>query len=208
MELKATTRELLGKKVKALRAVGTMPAELFGHGIKNTHISVSQKDFAKLYKVAGEHELVNVALEDGKTTPTLITNAQRDAISGIFLSADFYAVRMDEKLTVNIPIEFIGEAPAEKAGFPIIKVLDEVEVETLPGNMPHKFTVDLSVLTDIGQSIHVKDIKIPKGVEMLLPEEAVIATVGEKTAEEVVEEKPAEETVVATETAPVEVKAE
>ncbi len=209
MELKATTRELLGKKVKTLRAAGTMPAELFGHGIKNTHISVSQKDFAKLYKTAGEHELVNVSLEDGKVTPTLITNAQRDAISGIFLSADFYAVRMDEKLTVNIPIEFIGEAPAEKAGFPIIKVLDEVEVETLPGNMPHKFTIDLSILTDIGQSIHIKDVKVPKGVEMLLPEDAVIATVGEKTAEEVVEEKPVEEgAVVTAEAAPAEEKTE
>lgn len=208
MELKATTRELLGKKVKALRAVGTMPAELFGHGIKNTHISVSQKEFAKLYKVAGEHELVNVALEDGKATPTLITNAQRDAISGVFLSADFYAVRMDEKLTVNIPIEFVGEAPAEKAGFPIIKVLDEVEVETLPGNMPHSFTVDLSVLSDIGQSIHIKDIKVPKGVEILLAEDAVIATVGEKTAEEVVEEKPAEETAEVVAEAPAEAAAE
>ena len=205
MELKATTRELLGKKVKALRAVGTMPAELFGHCIKNTHISVSQKDFAKLYKVAGEHELVNITLEDAKAVPTLITNAQRDAISGVFLSADFYAVRMDEKLTVNIPIEFVGEAPAEKAGFPIIKVLDEVEVETLPGNMPHKFIVDLSVLDEIGKSIHIKDIKVPRGVEMLLAEDAVIATVGEKAAEEVVEPKPTEEEpATATEVAPAE----
>lgn len=207
MELKATTRELLGKKVKALRAMGTMPAELFGHGVKNQHLSISQKDFAKTYKAAGEHELVSISVENGTSVPTLITNAQRDAISGVFLSADFYAVRMDEKLTVNIPIEFIGEAPAEKNGFPIIKVLDEVQVETLPANMPHKFTVDLSALTDIGTSIHVKDVKVPKGVEILLADDAVIATVGEKTAEEVAPEPAAEGEVVTAET-PAEEKSE
>ena len=193
MELKAQNREILGKKVRALRAVGSMPAELFGHGIKNKHLSVSQKDFSKVYKAAGEHELVNVVVEGESPIPTLVTNAQRDAISGQFLSADFYAVKMDEKITVNIPISFIGEAPAEKKGLPIIKVLSEVEVETLPGNMPHEFVVDLSSLDDLGKSIHVKDIKIPKGVELLLAPDSVIATVGEKTAEEEVAPVAAEE---------------
>ncbi len=199
MELKAQNREILGKKVKALRAVGSMPAELFGHGIKNKHLSVSQKEFSKIYKAAGEHELVNVAVEGESPIPTLVTNAQRDAISGQFLSADFYAVKMDEKITVNIPISFIGEAPAEKKGLPIIKVLSEIEVETLPGNMPHEFVADLSSLDDLGKSIHVKDIKIPKGVELLLAPDSVIATVGEKTAEEEVAPAPAEEAAPAAE---------
>ncbi len=199
MELKAQTREILGKKVRALRAVGSMPAELFGHGIKNKHLSVSQKEFSKIYKAAGEHELVNVVVEGESPIPTLVTNAQRDAISGQFLSADFYAVKMDEKITVNIPISFIGEAPAEKKGLPIIKVLSEIEVETLPGNMPHEFVVDISSLDDLGKSIHVKDIKIPKGVELLLAPDSVIATVGEKTAEEEVAPAPAEEAEVAAE---------
>ena len=199
MELKAQNREILGKKVKALRAVGSMPAELFGHGIKNKHLSVSQKEFSKIYKAAGEHELVNVAVEGESPIPTLVTNAQRDAISGQFLSADFYAVKMDEKITVNIPISFIGEAPAEKKGLPIIKVLSEIEVETLPGNMPHEFVADLSSLDDLGKSIHVKYIKIPKGVELLLAPDSVIATVGEKTAEEEVAPAPAEEAAPAAE---------
>ena len=199
MELKAQNREILGKKVRALRAVGSMPAELFGHGIKNKHLSVSQKDFSKVYKAAGEHELVNVAVEGESPIPTLVTNAQRDAISGLFLSADFYAVKMDEKITVNIPISFIGEAPAEKKGLPIIKVLSEIEVETLPGNMPHEFVVDISSLDDLGKSIHVKDIKIPKGVELLIAPDSVIATVGEKTAEEEVAPVAVEEAAPAAE---------
>ena len=207
MELKAQNREILGKKVKALRTAGSMPAELFGHGIKNKHLSVSQKEFAKIYKAAGEHELVNVAVEGESPIPTLVTNAQRDAISGQFLSADFYAVKMDEKITVNIPITFNGEAPAEKKGLPIIKVLSEIEVETLPGNMPHEFVVDLSSLDDLGKSIHVKDIKIPKGVELLLAPDSVIATVGEKTAEEEVAPAPTEEAAPAAE-APKEESAE
>lgn len=197
MELKATNREIFGKKVKILRAKGEMPAEMFGHGIPNAHISVSQKDFAKIYKTAGEHELVNVVVESGKAVPTLITNAQRDALSGQFLSADFYAVRMDEKLTVSIPVTFKGEASAEKKGFPVIKVLTEIEVETLPGNMPHEFTVDLSKLADVGDTIHVSDVKMPKGVESLIPADSVIATVGEKTEEEVAPTAEAEAAPVA-----------
>lgn len=204
MELNATIRNVFGKKVKMLRAQGTIPAELFGHGIENKHLGLPAKEFAKIYSTAGEHELVNVKVEGASTTPVLITNVQRDALSGTFLSADLYAVRMDEKLTVSIPIEFVGEAPAEKAGFPIIHVLAEVEVETLPGNMPHKFTVDLAALDEVGKSIHVKDIKVPKGVEMLIAEDAVIATVGEKTKEEEVAPAPAAEgeAAAATEEAP------
>ena len=75
------------------------------------------------------------------------------------------------KLTVNIPIEFVGEAPAEKPASPSSRFLMRLEVETLPGNMPHKFIVDLSVLDEIGKSIHIKDIKVPRGVEMLLAED-------------------------------------
>ncbi len=186
MELKATKRELVGRKVKQLREKGFMPAELFGHGVKNEHLTVSQKDFSKIFKVAGEHELVTVAIEGGKKIPVLITDAHRHPISGLFLAADFYAVRMDEKIRVKIPFAFTGEAPATKLGLPIIKVIDEIEIETLPGKMPHDFTVDISTLDNHGKSIHVKDIKELREAKIFVSPESVIITVGEKTkAEEV-----------------------
>lgn len=164
-----------------------MPAELFGNGIENEHLTVSQKEFVKVFKTAGEHELVTIAIEGGKKIPVLITDAHRHPISGLYLAADFFAVRMDEKIRVKIPFAFVGEAPATKMGLPIIKVIDEIEIETLPGKMPHEFTVDISSLDNHGKSIHVKDIKALKDAKIFVSPESVIITVGEKTkAEEVV----------------------
>lgn len=203
MELKATKRELVGRKVKQLRDKGFMPAELFGHGVKNEHLTVSQKEFAKIFKTAGEHELVTIAIEGGKKIPVLITDAHRHPISGLFLAADFHAVRMDEKIRVKIPFAFIGEAPATKLGLPIIKVIDEIEIETLPGKMPHEFTVDISTLDNHGKSIHVKDIVALKESKIFISPESVIVTVGEKTkAEEVAPAPVAAEAAPAAATAP------
>ncbi|MFA6365458.1 MAG: 50S ribosomal protein L25 [Candidatus Paceibacterota bacterium] len=187
MELKATTRKIFGKKVKLLRQAGLLPAELFGSGVPNEHLSVSKKEFIKVYREAGEHELVTIDIEGGKKIPVLITDAVRNALSNEFFSVDFHAVKMDEKIRVKIPLVFEGEAPAIKNGFPVIKVVDEIEIETFPGKMPHSFTVNLAVLDELGKSIHMSDIKIPKDVRVFLTDETVIATVGEKAkAEEVV----------------------
>lgn len=198
MEIKALKRSVVGRKVKQLRKTGLVPAEIFGHGIKNEHLSVSQKELAKIYKSAGEHELVTVAIEGAEKISVLISDAQRDAISGDYLSVDFHAVRMDEKICVKIPFTFIGEAPAIKKGLPIIKVIDEIEIETLPGKMPREFVVDLSSLDDINKSIYVKDIAALKDTKIFVSPESVIVTVGEKTKEEVVAPAPAPAEAAAT----------
>ncbi len=201
MELKAQKRDIFGKKVKQMRLAGSIPAELFGKGIENEHVSVSEKEFTKVYRTAGEHELVTVAIEGGKKMPVLIAEAKRDPLTQSFLSVDFYAVRMDEKIRVNIPLSFVGESPVIKLGLPIIKVMDELEIETLPGKMPHAFEVNLALLDAPGASIHVKDLAIPKDVKIFLDSETVVATVGEKTKEEVAP-APVESAVPAPEAAP------
>jgi large subunit ribosomal protein L25 len=193
MELKAIKRDVVGKKVKAIRDKGLVPAELFGKGLPNEHLAVTQKDFTKAYKAAGAHELVTLAVEGGKKTQVLITDAHRDAISGEYLAADFYAVRMDEKIKVKIPMVFFGEAPAIKLGLPVIKVIDEIEIETLPGKMPHEFKIDVSSLDGPHKSIHVKDIKAIAEFKTFVSPESVIVTVGEKTKAEAVVAAPVAE---------------
>lgn len=197
MELTATKRTVVGRKVKQLRAQGLIPAELFGSGIKNEHLTVSHKEFVKVFNAAGEHELVTLAVEGDKKVSVLITDAQRDAISGMYLAADFHAVRMDEKIRVKIPFAFVGEAPAVKKGLPIIKVMDEIEIETLPGAMPHEFTVDISTLDDQGKGVQVKNIAALKDMKIFVSPESVIITVGEKTKEEVAAPAPAAATTPA-----------
>lgn len=178
MELQVQKREKFGRQVKSLRQEGLIPAELYGHGIANEHISVSAKDFAKALKTAGENTIVNIVL-NGEKRPVLIYDVKKNYITNEFLSVDFYQVRMDEKITARIPVLFNGESAGVKAGGILIKVMQEIEVEALPSDLPKNIEVDLSALDEIGKSFMVKDLKPIKGVEFLVEPQSVIVTVKE-----------------------------
>lgn len=190
IELAVTTRTLLGKKTKNLRKEGFISAEIYGQGIGNQHVSIPVKTFNKIYKEAGENTVVTVVTDDGKKIPVFINDVSRNMLTGELLSVDLHAVRMDEKIKAKIPVEFTGVAPALKLGHIIVKVLHEIEVEALPGNMPHRFEIDLSTLENPGQTIQISNIKISKDVKIMIPEDTVVVTVNEKAKEEVVAPPP------------------
>jgi len=176
MELAVTSREILGKKVNALRKADLIPAELYGHGQKNVHLAVAGKDFRKAYKEAGSATVVTLVL-DKKKVPAIIHDVTRHAVTEDIIHIDFYQVKMDEKITARIPLEFTGEAPVVKEKGAIInKSLAEIEVEALPNDLPRNIVVDLSVLTDLDQAIYVKDLPHPKGVEFLVEEDTAVAS--------------------------------
>jgi large subunit ribosomal protein L25 len=199
LELTAQTRTVLGKKVSALRSAGHVPAEVFGHDVKNQHLTVSAKEFGKVYKEAGEHTIVMLTIDGKEKVATVITDVVRDSLSGTTLSIDFHAIRMDEKIQAKIPINFTGDAPALKLGFPVVRTLEEIEVEALPAKLPRAFDVDLSGLTNPGESIHVKDVQVSAEVRVLVTPETVIVTVGEKTKEEAPTPAPTAEVAPTTE---------
>lgn len=184
MELQVQKREIIGKKVGALRKKGLITAELYGKGVENLHLVVSNKDFRKIFKQAGESSLINVVLEN-KKYPVIIHDVQFDPISDQILNVDFYQVRLDEKIKIRVPLEFIGESPAtkEKDGI-LVKAMHEIELETLPGNIPHSIVVKLDRLQDIHQSIYVKDLSVSSNIRILAPAETVVATVIPKLTEE------------------------
>lgn len=185
MELLVKNRNVLGKKVKRLRRDGFVPAELFGHGVKNRHLSIPAKELSNIYKRAGSHTIVSVVTEEGEKIPVLISEIQHHPLSGKFLSAHLHQIRMDEMIEIKVPIEFRGIPGAEKLGFIVVKVLNEIEIKALPDKIPHSFEVDLSPLENLGESIHVSDLKFGEGVKPQIPKEMVIATVTEKAKEEV-----------------------
>lgn len=195
MELQVQQRKIFGKQVKSLREDGLIPAELYGHGLENIHLSVPAKDFSKLFKEAGESTIINLVLSnaeglnlENKKLPVLIHDVSIDPLSDKIIHIDFYQVRMDKKITTSVPLEFIGEAPAvkEKEGV-LVKAVQEIEVEALPADLPRNIEVDLSRLSDIGMNIHVKDLEIDKKVKVLADPETVVAIVTEPAKEEVVE---------------------
>ncbi|MEX2054231.1 MAG: 50S ribosomal protein L25 [Candidatus Colwellbacteria bacterium] len=190
LELKAEKRALLGKRVKTLREGGSLPAELYGHGVDNVHLTLDTIDFDKVYREGGENTIVNVKFGD-ESRPALIHNVQIDPVSQKVLSVDFYEVNLKEKISTNVPLEFVGESLAvEELEGVLIKALDEVEVEALPMNIPHSIVVDISILDDFTKSISVADLKVDGDFIIKTDPDTGVASVAEPREEE---EEPAEE---------------
>ncbi len=198
MDLSVKQRTVLGKASNALRKQGLIPAQLYGHGIENKNLSVDGKEFRKVFKEAGENTVVYLVAEDGKKHPVLIHDIQRDSVSSEIDHVDFHEINMNEVITAPIPLEFVGESPAGKVGGVVTRIMDTIEVESLPADLPQSFTVDLAMLAELNQSIYVKDLAVPKNVKVLVDLEAVIATVAE-VKEEVIEETPVDLSAVVVE---------
>src|SRR3990167_654710 len=184
MELVAEKREVFGRAVRQLRIQGLIPAELYGHGLPNLHLSIPAKEFLKVLKEAGENTVVTVVVGSEKL-PALIYDVARHPVSDEIVSVDLYQVRMDEKIKAAVPLEFTGEAPVVKEAVGLlVKSMHEVEVEALPADLPREITVDLGGLTELGQSIYAKDLSVPAGVKIVVDlETVVVAETEEKKAE-------------------------
>jgi large subunit ribosomal protein L25 len=184
IELKAEKREKFGRGVKALRTAGFVPAELYGKGIENLHLSLPIKDFRKAYKSAGENTIVNITV-DGKKYPSLIHDVASDFLSGNPIHVDLYKVDMSEKIQTKVPLEFVGISEAVKsAGGVLVKSVQELPIEAMPDKLPHSIQVDLAKLAEIGSKISVDDLAIPADVKVLVEGKTVVASVIAKITEE------------------------
>ena len=188
MQLTAEKREVLGKKTKHLRSEGKVPAELYGRGIDNVHLSVSADDFKTAYKEAGKNAVIELKFGDEKR-PVMVYDIHRHPVTGDIQNIDFYQVKMDEVVQADVILEFIGESLAvkDKEGV-LVKAMQSLNVEALPANIPQSIEVDISKLEDIDQSIHVKDLPLAdlekKDVKILAELDSVVATVKAQMTEE------------------------
>ena len=190
-KLKVEKRKVLGKQVKKLRREGILPCNIYGKGIKSTAVQVPQTDFDSVYKEAGETGLVDVEL-DGKLTPVLIHNMQKD-FRGNVLHADFFQVNLKEKVKTMVPLQIVGEPKAvlDKVGL-LMNILSEVEVEALPEELPEGIEINVVHLANIDDQVTVADLKVPTNVTVLTEPEQVISKIGELVTKEAQEEAAAE----------------
>ncbi|MDO8452123.1 MAG: 50S ribosomal protein L25 [bacterium] len=187
--LESEKREVFGRKLKALRRTGVVPANVYGKMTPSTSIQVNLKGFMKVFEEAGETGLVD--LKVGKESkPVLIHNVQRNPVTDIPVHVDFLQVDLKQKVTVMVPLEFIGEAVAEKEEIGIVvRQLNEIEVEALPTELPESIEVDLSGLAQVDDAIKVSDLKVDTSkVEVKTDPEQIVAAVVEPAKEEVIEE--------------------
>jgi len=196
LTLKTAKREVFGRKVKKLRKKGLLPANIFGKKVKSQAIEVEVGIFDKVFKDAGETQVIELLLGKEKR-PVLIHHIQVDPVTDKVVHVDFLQVDLKEKVTAQIPIELLGESPAEKEGKGVVvQQLDEIEVEALPGDLPEKFEIDISSLVNEDNAIYIKDIKVdPKKINVKNePEQIVVKVEQAKKEEEVI--VPKEEVVV------------
>jgi large subunit ribosomal protein L25 len=193
-KLKTQKRTLVGRKVKALREQGLLPANVYGKKIKSQALTVGLKDFSSIYQKAGETNIVDLMI--GKTTkPVLVHNVQTHPVTDEPIHVDFLQVDLKQKVTATIPVEMVGESPAEKEGKGVlVQQLTEIEVEALPTNLPEKFEVNVSKLTEVDQSILVRDLKYDQAkIVIKLDSDQIIAKVEPPQKEEEVAPPPVEE---------------
>ncbi len=177
MKTLIATKRSKTMKLADIRKGGNVPAVVYGAGVENTSISVPSIDFEKVWKDAGESSTIVLDLEK-KKVDVLIHEVQVDPVKSFPIHIDFLAIDMNKTIEVQIPLEFLGIAPAEKNALGVlVKVLHEIEIEALPKNIPHNIAVDLSSLETLENKILVKDLKVPSGVKILTELNEVVALV-------------------------------
>jgi large subunit ribosomal protein L25 len=187
MELEVKKRDSKSSP-KTLRNKGILPAVVYGRKEESTPISVDEKAFEKVYHKAGESSVITLS-GLGEEKDALIHDVVFHPVSGKVLHADFYAIEKGQKVTVSVPIEFVGESPAVKdKGGILLKVMHELEMEVLPKELPHALTVDISKLVELEDKIAVKDIALPASAIITDDLEEVVAMI--TVAQEEVEETP------------------
>ena len=193
-KLQAEKREDVGTGLDELRKSGNIPAVIYGKGKENTNLQVERNAFMRVFHKAGENSLIDLEIAgEAKSRNVLAHDVQTHPVSDEVIHIDFYEVRMDEEVETEIPLVFIGEAPAVKdLEGTLITNKDHVEVKCLPANIPHEISVDISSLVTFEDSITAKDLKIPAGVELLTDLEETIALVNPPRSEEELKELEAE----------------
>jgi len=203
MELRTTTRKVLGKKVRFLRRQGIIPMHLFGHDIESVALQCDITQLQRVLAQAGKTRLIGLRLGKAKKPRNVVVREiQRDPRTGELLHVDFYQVRMAEKIKVEVPIVLIGEAPALKSkGNMLVQDLNSLTIECLPDKIPSSIELELSSLTKAEQAIQVKDIMLGEGVTVFNDPEHIVVKISALPVEKV-EEVVVEEAVKAPEAAP------
>ncbi|MES2213878.1 MAG: 50S ribosomal protein L25 [Patescibacteria group bacterium] len=174
--LKAEPRDT-SAKLADLRKAGKIPAVFYGKKEPSTPISISMVEFMKVWKEAGESSVISLQTPTGPVE-SLIHEIDFDPVSGVPRHADFYVFEKGHKVEVEVPLEFEGVSPAVKdLGGTLVKVIHALKIEAMPKDLPHNIVVDITQLTSFESQILAKDLSLPAGVELKVPEEEVIALV-------------------------------
>ncbi|HNT76884.1 MAG TPA: 50S ribosomal protein L25 [Anaerolineae bacterium] len=166
--LQAIPRTVIGKQVNALRRQGFVPGIIYGHNIDPIPVQFNAHDLARYVTKFGTSSTVQVTLE-GVSEPYLaiFRDIQYHRLRRAIRHLDLQALSLTEKVRMPLPITLVGESSVVALGALLLQQLNELEVEALPGALVPTIEIDISVLTEMGQSILVGDVVPPEGIEIL-----------------------------------------
>ena len=188
--LNISKRDVVGKKVKYLRAEGNLPAVIYGNVDTPIPITMSLSETTKIMRGVGSSTMIFLDL-DGEEIAVLLRDVQRDVIRGQYLHLDFLALNLKETVRTMVSLVMVGVAPAiEEFEAVLMTGLTEIEIEALPSNLIDSIELDVSILGKIGDSINVSDLVMPEGVECLVETNDMLVVA---TAPVIIEEEEEEE---------------
>lgn len=193
VQFTAETRSDTGKGVaRKLRAAGRIPGIIYGHARAPQPLSLHTKDFVQLLEKVSYATTVFELDVAGTKSNALIREIQRHPFKKQILHVDFQELVAGEKVTVRVPIVYTGASVGVKEGGIIDQSMHELSIHVDPMQIPNHFEVDVTIL-GIGHSLHVRDLAVPEGVEVLDDQDATVCTCGApKAAEEVAVVAPVE----------------
>ena len=185
--LKVSKRDVFGKKVKRLRDEGIVPSSVYGRKFDSISIQANERELTSLFSELGESGLFNVQIDDGELLPVLFKNPQYHPLTDKLLHIDLYKVDLSRKISAEVPIELIGEAPVVKLGNVLMHITNTIEVEGLPADLPEKIEVDISVLNILDDTVTVADLKIDRDKLTILTDLEQVVVKAEEPKEEEME---------------------
>ncbi len=177
--LKAAPRARTGSgRLNQMRREGWLPSVIYGRGSENKNLKVDAKSFIELLaRSSSENIIVNLEIEGQGTSLAFIQAIQHHPLSGEAVHADFLAIDEKTEITAHIPAHLIGEAPGVKAGGVIEQYVHAIEITCIPDDLPEFIDIDISGL-ELSDSLHLGDIKYPKGVTPTHAKDVVVVHIG------------------------------
>lgn len=177
--LQVDPRSTRGKKLKALRREGVLPANIYGRGIDSVAVQAPKHAVQQLLRTTGRNVVIDLHVNgEGKPRPVLLRSLARNPVTGDVLHLDFQQVSLTEKMHADVPLVLVGEPPAVSVfGGILLQSLDHLVMLALPDDLPSLIEVDVSNLTELESSIHVRDLTLPPNVEVVTDIEQVVAKV-------------------------------
>jgi large subunit ribosomal protein L25 len=179
-QIEVRPRTVLGKKVKALRRSGVTPANVYGHKVESTAVEADTAAMTHLLRGISRNAIIDLKLEgEGKPRPVVVRDIARDPVTGRLLHVDFFQISLSEKMRAEVSVALTGTSPAVATyGGVLLQMVDTVSVEALPGDIPATFEVDVSGLTELEQSFHVRDLSVDTAkVTIMTDPDVVLARV-------------------------------